>query len=365
LQAFARSWLNVERRYNLPLLKNWQTMVNISVLLEKNMLPHRDANSHEQRNPGTRLDLGSVKDVRVNRSAIERRAATLGTRRTVKKEVQAAWLLHAVKTIDLTTLSGDDTEGTVKRLCAKARQPISAKLLADLGVSEAFAQQPLTTGAVCVYHRFVATAVEALQGSGIPVAAVSTGFPAGLNPLSQKIEEIEASVKAGAAEIDIVISREHVLTGNWCGLYDEVKAFREACGAAHMKAIIATGELGTLKNIMRASIISMQAGSDFIKTSTGKEPTNATLAGSLVMLRAIRAYHEQTGVKIGFKPAGGIRSAKQSLDWLMLMKEELGDEWMQPDLFRIGASALVNDIERQLEHFAYGRYASMQYQALG
>ena len=365
MQAFARSWLNVERRYNLPLLKNWQTMVNISVLLEKNMLPHRDANSHEQRNPGTRLDLGPVKDVRVNRSAIERRAATLGTRRTVKKEVQAAWLLHAVKTIDLTTLSGDDTEGTVKRLCAKARQPISAKLLTDLGVSETFAQQPLTTGAVCVYHRFVATAVEALQGSGIPVAAVSTGFPAGLNPLPQKIEEIEASVKAGAAEIDIVISREHVLTGNWCGLYDEVKAFREACGAAHMKAIIATGELGTLKNIMRASIISMQAGSDFIKTSTGKEPTNATLAGSLVMLRAIRAYHEQTGVKIGFKPAGGIRSAKQSLDWLMLMKEELGDEWMQPDLFRIGASALVNDIERQLEHFAYGRYASMQYQALG
>ncbi len=335
-------------------------MANISVLHEKNTAHHDD-----ERNPGTRLDLAPVKDVRINRSAIERRAATLGTRRTVKKEVQAAWLLHAVKTIDLTTLSGDDTEGTVKRLCAKARQPISAKLLSDLGFAETFAHQPLTTGAVCVYHRFVATAVEALQGSGIPVAAVSTGFPAGLNPFPQKIEEIKASVKAGAAEIDIVISREHVLTGNWRALYDEVKAFREACGPAHMKAIIATGELGTLKNIMRASIISMQAGSDFIKTSTGKEPTNATLAGSLVMLRAIRAYHEQTGVKVGFKPAGGIRSAKQSLDWLMLMKEELGDDWMQPNLFRIGASALVNDIERQLEHFAYGRYASMQYQALG
>jgi deoxyribose-phosphate aldolase len=335
-------------------------MANISVLREKNTV-HDD----DERNPGTRLDLGPVKDVRINRSAIERRAATLGTRRTVKKEVQAAWLLHAVKTIDLTTLSGDDTEGTVKRLCAKARQPISAKLLADLGVTDVFADQPLTTGAICVYHRFVATAVQALHGTGIPVAAVSTGFPAGLNPFPQKVEEIKASVKAGAAEIDIVISREHVLTGNWRALYEEVKAFREACGPAHMKAIIATGELGTLKNIMRASIISMQAGSDFIKTSTGKEPTNATLPVSLVMLRAIRAYHERTGVKVGFKPAGGIRSAKQSLDWLMLMKEELGDEWMQPNLFRIGASALVNDIERQLEHFAYGRYASMQYQALG
>lgn len=317
------------------------------------------------RNPGTRLDLGPVKDVRVNRSAIERRTATLGTRRAVKKAVQAAWLLHAVKTIDLTTLSGDDTEGTVKRLCAKARQPISAKLLADLGVAEVFTHQPLATGAVCVYHHFVATAVEALAGSGIPVAAVSTGFPAGLNPFPQKIEEIKASVKAGAAEIDIVISREHVLTGDWRALYDEVKAFREACGPAHMKSIIATGELGTLKNIMRASIVCMQAGSDFIKTSTGKEPTNATLTGSLVMLRAIRAYHEQTGYKVGFKPAGGIRTAKQSLDWLMLMKEELGDEWMQPHLFRIGASALINDIERQLEHFTYGRYASMQYQSLG
>ena len=257
-------------------------------------------------------------------------------------------------------MSGDDTPGTVKRLCAKARQPIREELLKDMGVTE-----PLHTGAVCVYHQFVATAVEALQGSGIPVAAVSTGFPAGLNPFPQKIEEIKASVNDGAAEIDIVISREHVLNGNWRALYDEVKAFRDACGPAHMKAIIATGELGTLKNIMRASIVCMQAGADFIKTSTGKEPTNATLAGSLVMVRAIRQYHEQTGVKVGFKPAGGIRTAKQALDWLILMKEELGDEWMQPHLFRIGASALVNDIERQLEHFAYGRYASMQYQPLG
>ena len=326
------------------------------------LLPVKPSHADEdgERNPGSRFDLGLVKDVRVNRSAVERRAATMATRRTVKKEHQAAWLIHAVKTIDLTTLSGDDTPGTVRRLCAKARQPIRDQLLHDVGYGET-----LHTGAVCVYHHFVATAVEALRGSGIPVAAVSTGFPAGLTPFPVKIDEIKASVKDGAAEIDIVISREHVLNGDWRALFDEVNAFREACGPAHMKAIIATGELGTLKNIMRASIVCMQAGADFIKTSTGKEPTNATLAGSLVMVRAIRQYHEQTGVKVGFKPAGGIRSAKQALDWLILMKEELGDEWMQPNLFRLGASALVNDIERQLEHYAYGRYASMQYQPLG
>lgn len=315
---------------------------------------------HTERVPILPLDLGPVEDVKVNRSAVERRAATLSTRRTVKKEWQAAWLLQAVQNIDLTTLSGDDTAGTVKRLCAKARQPIRADLLKDLKVDRV-----LATGAVCVYHEMVSVAVEALQGSGIPVAAVSTGFPAGLNPFKQKIQEIEASVKAGASEIDIVISRQHVLTQNWQALYDEVKAFREACGPAHMKSILATGELGTLKNVMRASFVCMQAGADFIKTSTGKEPTNATLPVSLVMTRAIRAYYESTGYKVGFKPAGGIRTAKQSVDWLILMKEELGEEWMRPNLFRIGASALLNDIERQLEHFAYGRYASMQYQALG
>jgi len=306
------------------------------------------------------LDLAPVEDVKVNRSAVERRADTMTKRRTVKREWQAAWQLQAARVIDLTTLSGDDTPGTVKRLCAKARQPIRAELLEKLGVT-----QPITTGAVCVYHGMVKSAVEALAGSEIPVAAVSTGFPAGLNPFKQKIQEIEASVKAGASEIDIVISRQHVLTQNWQALYDEVKAFREACGPVHMKSILATGELGTLKNVMRASYVCMQAGSDFIKTSTGKEPTNATLEVSLVMLRAIRDYYERTGYKVGFKPAGGIRSAKVSVDWLIMMKEELGDEWMQPHLFRIGASALLNDIERQLEHFAYGRYSSMQYQALG
>lgn len=314
-----------------------------------------------ERNPGLPFDLSAVEGALVNRSAVERRAATLGTRRTVKKEWQAAWLLQAITTIDLTTLSGDDTPGTVRRLCAKARHPVRAELLEALGV----ANRDITTGAVCVYHNMVPTAVAALEGSGIPVAAVSTGFPAGLNPHSLKLKEIEASVTAGANEIDIVISRQHVLTGNWQALYHEVRDFREACGPAHMKSILAVGELGTLKNVLKASWVCMQAGSDFIKTSTGKEPVNATLQNSLVMVRAIREYYQQTGYKVGFKPAGGIRTAKQSLDWLMLMKEELGNEWMQPHLFRIGASALLNDIERQLEHYVYGRYASMQYQPLG
>ena len=336
-------------------------MAKVTQLKPKAVAQATHLDIDDGRNAGTRFDPAPVRDVRVNRSAIERRAATMGTRRTVKKDWQAAWLLHAVKTIDLTTLSGDDTEGTVQRLCAKAMQPIRPELMRDLGLADL----KLQTGAVCVYHTFVKTAVKALEGSGIPVAAVSTGFPAGLTPFPQKIAEIRASVADGASEIDIVISREHVLSGDWRGLYDEVKAFREACGPAHMKAIIATGELGTLKNIMRASIVCMQAGSDFIKTSTGKEPTNATIGGSLVMVRAIRQYYEQTGVRVGFKPAGGIRSTKQALEWLILMKEELGDEWMQPHLFRIGASALINDIERQLEHYAYGRYASMQYQPLG
>ena len=314
-----------------------------------------------ERNRGTELDLGPIEEVRVNRSAVERRAATLTTRRTVKKEWQAAWLLQAVTTIDLTTLAGDDTPGTVRRLCAKARQPVHRDLLEALGVAD----RRITVGAVCVYHAMVPTAVDALAGSGIPVAAVSTGFPAGHNPFELKIEEIRASVDAGAREIDIVISRQHALTGNWRALYDEVRAFRDACGPAHMKTILATGELGTLKNVMRASLVCLQAGADFIKTSTGKEPVNATLPVSLVMVRAIRAYYEQTGYRVGFKPAGGLRTARQALDWLILMKDELGEEWMQPRLFRLGASGLLNDIERQLEHYAYGRYASMQYQPLG
>jgi len=300
------------------------------------------------------LDLDIVRAIRVNRSAVERRAATIPTRRTVKKQWQAGWLLRAITLMDLTTLSGDDTPGTVQRLCAKARRPLRDDLAESLGVQAL----DIKVGAVCVYHTFVSTAVEALRGSGIPVAAVSTGFPAGLSPFEQRLAEIPASVAAGAREIDIVITRAHVLTGNWQALYDEVKAFRQACGNAHLKAILATGELATLNNVARASVVAMQAGADFIKTSTGKEGVNATMSFALVMARMIREYYESTGYAVGFKPAGGIRAAKNALEYLYLMKEELGDRWLKPDLFRFGASALLTDIERQLEHFVTGRYSA-------
>lgn len=304
------------------------------------------------RNPGMPLDLDWVEATLVNRSAAERRATTLPGRRTVKKQWQAAWLLKAITLIDLTTLSGDDTPGTVQRLCAKARQPVRQSLL------DAMEMPPIATGAVCVYHQMVPTAVRALEGTGIPVAAVAAGFPHGLSPLRERIHEIKASVAAGASEIDIVVSRQHVLNGNWTALYDEIAMFREACGDAHLKSILATGELATLTNVARASLVAMMAGSDFIKTSTGKETHNATLPVGLTMVRQIRGFKEKTGYKIGFKPAGGIRTAKQSTDWMILMKEELGLEWLSPHLFRLGASTLLSDIERQLEHFVTGRYSA-------
>jgi len=298
-----------------------------------------------------------VRQVRVNRSAVERRAATIPARRTVKKEWQAAWLLRAITCIDLTSLQGDDTPGNVQRMCAKARHPVRQELLEALGAGNLH----LRVAAVCIYHNLVPVAVEALRGSGIPVAAVSTGFPAGQISFEEKLEEIATSLKAGASEIDIVISRAHVLTGNWQALYDEVRAFRAACGDAHMKTILATHELATLRNVDMASMVCMMAGADFIKTSTGKEPVNATLPVGVVMVRAIREYFERTSYKVGFKAAGGIRSAKQSLDWLILMKEELGIEWLNNSLFRIGASGLLSDIERQLSYFATGHYAAAHY----
>ncbi len=321
-------------------------------------IPHLPQVTHA-RNPGMALDLDWVASVQANTSAIERRCATLGGRRSVKKDYQAAWLLKAVSVIDLTTLSGDDTAGRVARLCAKARQPVRAEMLAALGLPD------LKVGAVCVYHDMVAAAVECLEGSGIPVAAVSTGFPAGLSPFPLRIAEIGASVKAGAAEIDIVISRRHVLTGNWQALYDETCQMRAACGDAHMKTILATGELGTLRNVARASLVCMMAGADFIKTSTGKESVNATLPVTLTMLRAIRDYDERTGYKVGYKPAGGIAKAKDALLYLALMKDELGLPWLQPDLFRFGASSLLGDIERQLEHHLTGRYSASHRHAMG
>ena len=303
-------------------------------------------------NPGTALDLSRVHSVRVDQPAVVRRTSTLAARRSVKKDHQAAWLVKAIQCMDLTTLSGDDTPGRVRRLCAKARQPIRADLLDALGLPQ------LQVGAVCVYHEMVPTAVQQLAGSGIPVAAVSTGFPAGLAPLETRLREIELSVAAGASEIDIVISRRHALTHDWRALHDEVKAFRDACGEAHLKAILATGELQTLENVARASWVCMMAGADFIKTSTGKEGVNATLDVSLVMVRAIREFCEETGHVVGYKPAGGISSAKTALNYLVLIKEELGRRWLDPQRFRIGASSLLTDIERQLEHHVEGHYSA-------
>jgi deoxyribose-phosphate aldolase len=307
-----------------------------------------------QPNRGVPLNLDWVENVRVNTSAVERRAETLVTRRTVKKDWQIAWLLRAITCMDLTTLSGDDTDERVRRLCAKAKQPVQQELVKQLGIESL----NIKVAAVCVYHTFVETAVKALEGSGINVAAVSTGFPAGLSPLDQRVAEIRRSVEAGANEIDIVITRAHVFGGNWQALFDEIATFKAACGSAHMKAILGAGDLLTLRNVAKASMVAMMAGADFIKTSTGKEPTNATLPVGLVMTRAIREYAQEIGMSVGFKPAGGIRTAKQSLEWLALIKEELGDSWLNADMFRFGASGMLADIERQLEFHVTGRYSA-------
>lgn len=306
------------------------------------------------RNSGIPLDVNWVQEVRVNTSAVERRVQSQVARRTVKKEWQAAWLLRAISCMDLTTLSGDDTDERVRRLCAKGRHPVQQEIVRKLGIERLSIQ----VAAICVYHSFIETALHALEGSGIHVAAVSTGFPAGLSPLAERVAEIRRSVEAGAHEIDVVITRAHVFGGRWQALYDEIAAFKQASGAAHMKVILGTGDLLTLRNVARASFVAMMAGADFIKTSTGKEPTNATLPVSLVMLRAIREYAQKTGMAVGFKPAGGIRTAKQSIDWLAMMKEELGDSWLRAEMFRFGASGMLGDIERQLEHHATGRYSA-------
>ncbi len=307
-----------------------------------------------QPNRGISLNADWLKDVRVNSSAVERRAQTLVTRRTVKKEWQAAWLLRAITCMDLTTLSGDDTDERVRRLCAKARQPLRQELVQTLGIESL----NIKVAAVCVYHAFVETARRAVEGSGIHVAAVSTGFPTGLSPLEERVAEIRRSVEAGADEIDVVITRAHVFGAKWQALYDEIAMFKDACGPAHLKVILGAGDLLTLRNVARASLVAMMAGADFIKTSTGKEPVNATLPVGLVMTRAIREYAQETGMAVGFKPAGGIRTAKQSLEWLALIKEELGASWLKADLFRFGASGMLADIERQLEHHATGRYSA-------
>ncbi len=320
-----------------------------------------DATAHGTntlRNAGIPLQLDWFETIAVNTPAAERRAATLTTRRSVKKEWQAAWLVNAIRCMDLTTLAGDDTEDRVRRLCAKARRPLADHIMEGLGLDR------LTTGAVCVYPTMVRAAARALEGIGVPVASVATGFPAGLMPLDLRLAEIRYAVDQGADEIDIVITRAHVLDGNWSALYEEIATMREACGAAHMKAILATGDLKTLRNVYKASMVAMQAGADFIKTSTGKEGVNATLPVSLVMVRALRDYSQETGYRIGFKPAGGMKTAKDAIAWQILMKEELGNPWLSPALFRLGASSMLGDIERQLDHHVTGRYAASSRHAL-
>ena len=334
--------------------------MTVSPLLKDPVSDGASAHDATHRNTGTALTPEWFDHAQVNRSATERRAATYGTRRSVKKAWQAAWLVKAITCIDLTTLAGDDTKGRVERLCAKARQPVRPDILEALGLGDA----GITTGAVCVYPTMVGHAVQALEGTDIPVASVATGFPAGLTPLPLRLEEIRYAVAEGAREIDIVITREHVLTGNWQALYDEVRQMRETCGEAHLKAILATGDLRTLRNVYKASMVAMQAGADFIKTSTGKEAVNATLPVSLTMVRALRDYRDLTGFDIGFKPAGGLSTAKDAMNWQFLRKEEMGLAWLQPALFRIGASSLLGDIERQLEHHVTGRYAASHRHAL-
>ena len=306
------------------------------------------------------LDLKWIDDIKINLSAVERRTTSLTKRRTVKKEYQVAWLLKSITLLDLTTLSGDDTFGKIDRLCQKALQPISLNILNAIGLN----REEIMVGAVCVYHSLVHHAKKKLNGK-LPIAAVSTGFPAGLSSFETRKKEITNSISAGADEIDIVINRSYVLQNDWQRLYDEVRAFKEIAKEKKIKVILGVGDLETLRNVAKASLICMMAGADFIKTSTGKEPVNATLPVSLTMLRMIRDYHQQTGHVVGFKPAGGIRTAKQALEWQILIKEELGREWLEPELFRFGASGLLTDIERQLEHFVTGRYSAAYRQPMG
>ncbi|GFQ75023.1 deoxyribose-phosphate aldolase [Trichonephila clavata] len=274
-------------------------------------------------------------------------------RRGKNNLAQIDLLLRVVTCIDLTSLCGDDSECNVQRLCHKAENPIEPYLLKQLGVNP----EKFHVGAVCVYPARVKDCVKTLKGlkSFVPVASVAAGFPSAQSHLDTKLYEIKCCVKDGAKEIDIVISRNLVLDGEWEELYNEVKAMKEACGSEiSMKTIIAAGELGSLENIYKASIVCMAAGSDFIKTSTGKESVNATLVIGRTMARAIKAYYDKTGFEVGFKPAGGIRTAKEALLWQTMIRKELGCRWFYPHLFRIGASGLLSDIEQNIFLKFYG-----------
>ena len=264
----------------------------------------------------------------------------------MKKGAKVAGLTLAVRMMDLTTLEGKDTPGKVRQLCAKARAPLDR----DQSVGPC--------AAVCVYPNLVACAKEALRGSGVNVASVATAFPSGQSPLDVKLDDVRAAVGAGADEIDMVIDRGAMLAGEYAKVFEEIAATREACGGAHLKVILETGELGSFDVVRKASDLAIAAGADFIKTSTGKVQPAATPAVTLVMLEAIRDHYHATGRRIGMKPAGGVRTAKQALQYLVLVKETLGDAWLVPHLFRFGASALLNDVLMQLEKEKTGAYAA-------
>jgi len=300
--------------------------------------------SGQNRNRGIRFDVDWINEMGVDAPAIEKAAGAIAARVSVTKESQPL-LLQAITAMDLTTLADDDTDERVRQLCARARQPLPQELLTLLETGRG----ELKVAAVCIYRRFIKTAQHELKGSGIKIATVSADFPKGLAPIEERIAQIHSSVEAGADEIDVVIQRDHAVQGKWDVLYEEVAAFRAACGNKLMKVILGTGELENPDKVARASLVAMMAGADFIKTSTGKETVNATLAAGIVMTQAIREYAEKTGTFVGFKPAGGIRTAAQAIEYLSVVKEELGSRWLAPKLFRIGASSMLDDIERHLQ----------------
>ncbi|HVV58667.1 MAG TPA: deoxyribose-phosphate aldolase [Gaiellaceae bacterium] len=287
--------------------------------------------------------IGSIDQV-----AVEGRAADLA-KRSIKKEAKVWALELAIRCCDLTTLEGADTPGKVAALCSKAVRPDPS----DANVP--------SVAAVCVYPNLVPTAVERLRGTGVKIASVATAFPSGQSPLDVKVRETQEVVAAGAHEVDMVIDRGAFLSGRYAKVFDEIVQVKEACGEAHLKVILEVSELGTYDNVRRASLLAMAAGADFIKTSTGKLPGAATLPVQLVMLEAIRDVFDETGRRVGMKPAGGIRSAKNAIQYLVQVHETLGPDWLTPDLYRIGASSLVNDILMQLRKERTGAYQSKDY----
>lgn len=304
----------------------------------------QEQDSSTVRNPGIPFDLGWIRRFAVSEEKVRKRAETAGELRLPGDDSREEELLRILASIDLTTLSGDDTAATVRRLCRTARSPLSGVLKKELGPGPGATH----VAAVCVFPAFVPAALEALQGTGIPVATVAAGFPHGLSTLSQRVGEVVGAAEAGAQEIDVVIRREWALTGDWARLYHEIREFRQAAGAAGLKVILATGELQTLSQVGRAALTSLMAGADFVKTSTGKEKVNATLPVGFAIMDALGRYRRRTGRLGGLKPAGGIRTVQEGFQWLKAVEVELGPQATDRSRFRIGASSLLGDVVESL-----------------